>query len=179
MYGQWDSKEIEMSREEVVAYLRERGQRPEGLSDEQWSLVQHSSKDDPDPEYVSDAICDAIMNEYEGCLTLGWEADFGHGHSGIKSVGIWEGLAYFTSSDHDDHGPFLDLGDALALDYFDQQGVPNGSLYFDAPPVPLERALEIAHAMCGEEGGRVDLNGVLHERQGGLLVPIDRSYEEG
>ena len=178
MFGEWDPFKIEMNREEVVAYLRERGQKPKGLSDEEWALVQSSSKDDPDPEYVSDMICDAIMNEYEGCLTLGWEGDSGHAHSGIKSVGAWEGLSYFTSSDHDDHGPFLDLNDALALEYFDQEGVPNGSLYFDAPPVPMERALEIAHAMCGEEGGRVDLNGVVHERQGDILVPIRETDEE-
>ena len=162
----------EMTREETVAHLRDRGVKPADLSVDDWALVMAAGPDNEDPDYVSDTLCDLMMNEGDGVLSLGWDGD-GPGHSGIKSVATWEGLYFFTSSDHDDHGPYKDIDDVLELEYFDQDGVPNGSLYFTSPPVPKDRGEMIAYAMCGEDGGQVDLNGVMHERRDGELCPVD------
>jgi hypothetical protein len=65
------------------------------------------------------------MDEAIGCLTYGWSG-YGPAHSGAISVAIWGGLFILRSSDIDDEGPFLTIGDIHDLEYFWAEGLTDG-----------------------------------------------------
>ena len=173
MFGENDYLGInhEMSIEETVGYLRQKQICPEGISDADWEFIKTGALDDEDQlEGMKDILLSSMDNS-EGVLTLGWDGE-GPGHSGIKTIEKWAGCYLFGSSDHDDHGPFRKIEEALDLEYFWQEGVPGGDLWFDPNDVPMKKVMKIAHAMCGEEDGTVRINDVEYVRKGDAVVQV-------
>lgn len=158
----------EMSLEATLKYLKKVALRPPDLSDDDWDLIVSGGPYDEDAlDQLRTGLLDS-MSQSEGVLTLGWDGE-GPGHSGVKTIAKWAGCFIFDSSDHDDHGPFRRIEQALELEYFWQEGVPKGELWFDGDVVPSDIAFKIAHAMCGDEGETVRVNDVEYTRIGDKL----------
>lgn len=171
--NEWIDGTGELSLEETLSDLKEGKERPADIEEEIWNLIKRGEPFTDDEivdleEYLRDNIanCDGVA-----CLTLGWSGE-GMAHSGTKVISKWIDYYIFTSSDHDDHGPFKKIEDALDLEYFWQEGVPGGELWFDKKEVPETIAMNIAKAMCGTDGERVNVNDVLYELKEDKLIKI-------
>ena len=163
----------EMSFEQTLSYLSNLQSRPEEVSTEAWNLIKSDQPPSNDrfAEIYDRLIDDLGNNIVSSVLTLEWSG-YGMAHSGIKVVSKWGPLFIFTSSDHDDHGPFETIEDVLGLEYFLQEGVPGGELWFDATIVPEALAMKIAFAMCGDDDETVKINDVIYVRSAGTLSPM-------
>ena len=165
----------ELSFEETLAFVAGLPDKLECVSEETWKLIASDKPYSEDTlNQIQDCLIDDLCNNAgPSVLTLAWDGD-GMAHSGIKGVEKWGPLFVFKSSDHDDHGPFRTIKDALGLEYFWQEGVPRGELWFDQDIVPEALAMKIAHAMCGDENECVFVNDVKYVRRGSeLLVTFD------
>jgi hypothetical protein len=170
----WNPHDLaEMSFEQTVEALKSYQEKPKGVSEETWALVRSSEPRDEDSlADLHDLLLEDISNISGGTvLTLAWSGE-GMAHSGIKSISSWGDFFVFGSSDHDDHGPFRKIEDALDLEYFWQEGVPGGELWFDSKIVPTEIVMKIAHAMCGDDGETVFVNGMNYVRRAAQLYAI-------
>jgi hypothetical protein len=170
----WIDGTGELSLEETLNDLKERKDRPADIEKIIWGLIKRGQPYTDDElvdleDYLRDSManCDGVA-----CLTLGWSGE-GMAHSGIKVISKWIDYYIFTSSDHDDHGPFKKIEDALDLEYFWQEGVPGGELWFDDKEVPTEIAMNIAKAMCGNDEDTVSVNDILYVLKEDDLVKIE------
>src|SRR6266566_1768466 len=59
-------------------------------------------------DFLSDTICE----DGNDVVTLAWDGDF-PGGSGANYIREWNGLYFFSSSDHEEEGPFESLDEAL------------------------------------------------------------------
>ncbi|MBA4095646.1 MAG: hypothetical protein C0484_02600 [Rhodospirillum sp.] len=156
---------------QLVELLVQKGVRPPDISATIWRTAQRAVKASASiDDQLYDALQDSIEDNLECRLSVVWDGE-GPAHNGNLGIYEWMGFFFFRSSDHDGHGPFRTIDDALALDYFDVENVPNGELDFD-DTVPEQRAMKIALSMCGSNAGSVTVNGRRYKRDGDHLIEV-------
>ncbi len=116
-----------------------------------------------------DFLWDTICEDGNDVLTLAWDGNF-PGGSGANYIQEWNGLYFFSSSDHEEEGPFESLDEALALEYFHLPSTPQPEL--DSPILSLERLLEIARDLVGSEGDQILVNKKLFVLSKGKLEDL-------
>ena len=117
-----------------------------------------------------DFLWDTICEDGNDVLTLAWDGNF-PGGSGANYIREWNGLYFFSSSDHEEEGPFESLEGVLALDYFHLPSTPQPEL--DSPILPLERLLELARDLVSSEGDQILLNKKRFVLSGGKLKDMN------
>src|SRR6266480_1728508 len=116
-----------------------------------------------------DFLWDTICEDGNDVLTLAWDGNF-PGGSGANYIQEWNGLYFFSSSDHEEEGPFESLDEALALEYFHLPSPPQPGLR--APMLSLERRLEIARDLGASEGDQILVNKKLFVLSKGKLEDL-------
>ena len=131
------------------------------------------------PEQLADADADEdflpnlISEEAIVILSLSWDSDF-PGGSGANYAQEWKGLFFFSSSDHDEEGPFSSANEVVDLDYFTFAGTPKPEL--DSDIIPTNRLIEIATSLVREEGKNILINKQRFVLRGGKLFATDRDF---
>ncbi|MBS1797572.1 MAG: hypothetical protein JSS81_27360 [Acidobacteria bacterium] len=120
----------------------------------------------------ADDIEDLIGEEGKRILTLGWDADR-PGSYGAEHIVKWRGRYFFTSTDMDTEGPFDDLEEVLALDYFHTNGTPKPELYSEV--LDFERLAAIARDIDEDRTQIININDRFYEWEGDSLRERNKS----
>lgn len=119
-----------------------------------------------DEAEAEDALSEAIGDQAESVLSLGWDGT-GPGGSGALWISKWKGLFFFDSSDHDREGPFSTLEEALSLECF---SIATYRPELSSASVPKKRLLALGKGLVGEEGDEISINDVVYVLRSGKLV---------
>lgn len=119
-----------------------------------------------DEDAADDALSEAITEQAESVLSLGWDGT-APGGSGMLWISKWKELYFFGYSDHDREGPFPTLEEALSLEcFYTATYEPEVS----SSQVPLERLLKLGKGLVSEEGDEISINDVVYVLRSGELV---------
>lgn len=119
-----------------------------------------------DEAEAEDALSEAITEQAESVLSLGWDGT-APGGSGMLWISKWKELYFFGSSDHDREGPFPTLEEALSLECF---STATYEPELSSSQVPLERLLKLGKGLVSEEGDEISINDVVYVMRSGELV---------
>jgi hypothetical protein len=107
-----------------------------------------------------DDLPDIIDKEGKVILTLGWDADRPDG-AGASHIIEWNGAYFFMSSDIDTEGPYDNLEEAIALEYFHTNGTPKPEIYSDV--LPFEQLEAIARDIDEDRQQEIVINDEVYE----------------